>query len=332
MTNQAPLKLDHRQLVSVVICLSEPSGREDNRSFYGIGYQLSGLDLGMSNRIGENYEVDVHLVCQEKNRSLLIDCKTYGPLIESQQIEKYLNTSGEDVVRTGVSAEDPRSHQAEVAFFVLPAVTADLANIAQATRVAEPAPWGIIEFDGACVSSPHNEFTDEELSASLESRWEMDPDDIYLERLPFEKSSPNSIVASHLFQTLFSFLMSGDLEFSLEDICLDCHPYWDKLGGNQGFIADRIQRHMRTIRRTALKGWLVKVDSPTEKEQAWKFVKGATTNLTTIRSFRAKQERYIRDMEEGRNPRPQDYVSLDSEQLSFPVLIEPGQYTEWGED
>src|SRR5262245_52257199 len=94
------------------------------------GYELAAIELPMVDRDARPYQLDLHLLKDRLNLSLLIDCKTWPETLKADQVERYMNTTGTEVIiASGVTVQQPLEHQANPMFFVLPGVEAALASL-----------------------------------------------------------------------------------------------------------------------------------------------------------------------------------------------------------
>lgn len=326
------LDLGHSELVSVVLCLAEKDRQGRSPFFSGLGFTPEHLELRLADSRGRNFVADVHLLCRDRNYSLLVECKTHAPIIDPLQIEKYLATGGEEIVRTGASVPNPREHSSATMFFVLPTVTQELAVIIASLASPNQHHWGIVEFDGESIACPHNEFDDIALSNAFEERASVDVESIYLDRVPFESDAPDTVLANIIFQSLITYFTQGKAEFSLEELCQDTDPVWDMREDVQQKIAKRIKGHMRTVRKHVLKGWLDQVETGSGREEKWRFQRAGTTNLNTLRALQSRQSRYVQALADRNKNAPgdpfsfQDYFDLRDEQLGLPVVIDVGRY------
>lgn len=315
--------LSHRQLVSAVIALVLPDGLGLSTPFRDLGYELGSLELPIADRFGRPYQIDLHLTHETQNLSLLVECKTNPAVLEAVQIEKYMATTGEEaVIAANLTLTAPRQHRADVVFVVLPNVENALAGLVAACPSILVAGWGLVRVSPSRIELAHDELSDHDFAASLTAGWDIDVEGLPLERLPYEPDSPEWDLADALFQTMNSMFMSGRREFGVDDLCVESNELWPFLEPQHDHIRQRVRNEVRTFRRTALKGRIARVDSGTGREERWRFVRRPTTNRNVIASFAKRHQRYVSILlNEGRNPRADDFVKIDPEQLimEFPA-------------
>ena len=76
------------------------------------------------------------------------------------------------------------------------------------------------------------------------------------------------------------------------------------------------------MRGTALKGWIARVDVGSSREERWRFVREPTTNRNALAGFARRHLRYVEILlNKDRDPRPDDFVRIDPEQLTLPIPI-----------
>lgn len=313
--------LTHRQLVSAIIALVLPVGRRVRPFLNDLGYELRSLELPMVDRGGRPYRLDLHLTKDSLNLSLLVECKTTAAHLERDQIEKYMATTGAEVVIAGnLVIANPRGHQADAVFWVLPGVEPALAALVAACPTVLATGWGMVRVTPLRVESAHDELTDPELSATLTTGWSVDVERLPLERLPYESDAPEWELANVLLRTLQAMFVSGIREFGVDDLCVASNELWQYLEAQHNHIRGRVRDEVRTLRRTALKGWMTKVDIGTGREERWRFTRRPTTNRNVLAGFARRHRRYVSILlDEGRNPRADDFVRIDPEQLTLPI-------------
>lgn len=320
---EASWTLSHRQLVSAVISLVLPSGPRGRPLVADLGYELSSLELPMVDRRGRRYRLDLHLTHDVLNLSLLVDCKTNLAVLNAEQIEKYMATTGAEAVMSGnLVVADPRGHRADAVFVVLPEVETGLAALVAACPAVLTAGWGMVRVTRSRIEIVHDELSDPSLSNALTMGWDIDVERLPLERLPYEADSPRWELANALFRSLNSMFVSRRREFDIDDLCIDSNELWPYLEAHHNHIRGRVRDEVRTLRRTALKGWIAKVDIGTGREERWRFTKTFSTKRNVLASFSQRHQRYVSVLlEERRDPRPDDFVRIDPEQLSLPIPI-----------
>jgi hypothetical protein len=267
--------------------------------------------------------LDLHATHADHNLSLLLECKTNAAVLAGDQIEKYLATTGQEtVIAAALTLAAPREHRADAVFVVLPDVEQTLSGLIAACPAVLVAGWGILRVTALRIEVAHDELSDPHLSASLTHGWDVEVERLPLERLPYESDSPRWDLADALFQALNTMFVSGRREFDVEDLCIGSNELWQYLEPQHDHIRERVRNEVRTLRRTALKGWITRIDSGTGREERWKFSRRPTTNRNVIAGFAKRHQRYVSILlNEGRNPRANDFVAIEPEQLSleFPV-------------
>lgn len=312
-------RLTHRQLVSAVIALVLPIDGQDRPLLNALGYQLRALELPMVDRRGRPYRLDLHLIKDALNLSLLVDCKTTPVTLKANQIERYMATTGAElVVATNLSLANPRGHQADALYVVLPGVEHDLAALVAGCPEVLVSGWGMVRFTPFQIELAHDELTDTELSASLASNWLIDVERLPLERLPYEPDAPRGELADVVLRTLTSMFVSRQQEFGIDDVCVGSNDLWLYLESQHDHIRTRVRDELRTLRRTALKGWITAVDVGTRREERWRFLRKPTTNRNVIAGLAKRHQRYVSILlSERRDPIANDFVRIDPEQLTL---------------
>ena len=316
--------LSHRQLVSAVIALALPSVDASSPLLNDLGYELWALELPMVDTRSRPYRVDLHLINDTLNLSVLVERKTHPAVLDHAQIEKYMATTGEQVVLQGaVTTNNPRDHAADAAFVILPDVESALATIVRDCHPKLIAGWAIVRVTPARIELAHGEFSDPSLSTSLTAGWDVDIERLPLERLPYEPDAPRWELANVVLQTILSLFVSGRREFALDEICAESNPLWPYLTTQHQHIRRRIRDEIRTLRRTALRGWLTRLDTESGREEQWRFSRGATINQRTLVAYEQRHQHYVSILRsEGRNPRPEEFVRVTPEQLTLPFVVE----------
>lgn len=311
--------LSHRQLISAVIALVVPSSRGDPTPLADLGYELRSLELPITDRFGRSYRLDLHATHAHHNLSLLLECKTSAAVLSRDQIEKYLATTGQEaVIAAALTLSAPQEHRADAVFVVLPDVEQTLSGLIAACPSVLVAGWGMLRVTASRIEIAHDELSDANLSASLTHGWDVEVERLPLERLPYESDSPPWDLADALFQALNSMFILGRREFDVEDLCIGSNELWQYLEPQHDHIRERVRNEVRTLRRTALKGWITKTESGTGREERWKFSRRPTTNRNVIAGFAKRHQRYVSILaKEGRNPRANDFVAIEPEQLSL---------------
>ena len=315
--------LSHRQVVSAVVALAVPGGDRARPLLNELGYELRSLELPMVDTRGRPYRLDLHLTKDSLNLSLLVECKAGAESLRSDQIERYMATTGAEVVLAGdAPLADPRGHQADATFVVVPGVEQALAALVAACPTRLVAGWGIVRLTPSRIELAHDELSDGSLSASLTAGWSVDVERLPLERLPYEPGAPSWEFADVMLRTLQAMFVSGQREFGVDDLCVASNELWPYLEAQHDHIRGRARDEVRTLRRTALKGWIAKVDVGTGREERWRFTRKPTTNRNALAGFARRHHRYVSILRnEGRNPRADDFVRIDPEQLTLPIAI-----------
>lgn len=319
-----PRSLNHRQLVSAVIGLALPDGGRYPTPFYDLGFELVALELPMVDALSRPYKLDVLLANVARNLSLLVECKTCADVVESDQIAKYMATTGVQVIQqAGIVSADPKRHRADVVFVVLPGVDATIARLIAGSPTVLAAGWGLLRVAAGRVEIVHDEFSDDVLSASLDAGWIVDFEHLPLERLPFEPDSPRWELADVVLQTILSFFTVGRREFGIDDVCTESNGLWAYLEPQHEHIRERIRDEVRTLRRTALFGWITVAATGTGREERWRFSRKGTTNVRTIGAYRRRHQRYVSILRgEQRDPRKDDFVDVVPEQLTLAFIVD----------
>jgi hypothetical protein len=309
--------ISHRQLVSAVIALALPDLTRSTPPLFELGYSLVSLELPMTDRLGNSYRLDLHLVKDTLNLSIAMDCKTWPDALKQDQIDRYLDTPGTNVVAaSGIVLEHPQSHKVDAVFVVLQAVEAPLASMINRCPVRSVTGLGIVRIEPRQVLLVHDELSDAALSASLSSGWEVDILRLPLERLPYDADAPRWALADSILRTLQSFFASRKLEFDVEDLCVASNALWQYMEPSHSHLRERVRNEVRTLRRTALKNWLERVNIGAPMEGRWRFTRQPTSRADVLSAFARRHSKYISILrDEDRDPRPGDFVNIDPEQL-----------------
>jgi hypothetical protein len=252
-----------------------------------------------------------------------VDCKTNSATLEADQIERYMPTTGAELVVAGaVATGNPHEHQVNAVFVVLSGVEGEMVNIIAACPEQVSDGWGILRVTPSRFEIVHDELTDASLSTALTAGWDIDVARLPLERLPYEPDAPRWELATVIFRTVQAMFIKGVREFSLDDICVNSNELWSYLETQHDHIRKRIRDEMRTIRRTALKAWITRVDSETGREERWRFIRRPTSNQNVIAGFARRHQQYISILLDERDPRADDFVKIHPEQLALPILSE----------
>lgn len=322
-TDEAPVVFSHRQLVSAILSLVVDRGRAEPPPFGALGYELVAIEVPLTDSRARSYQADLHLLKNAKNLSLLVECKTSPEREDREQAQKYLATTGREVVQlTGVALPDPRNHLLDVAFVAYGGAADAVMRAIESCPERLCSGFGVLHFSSAGVRAEHDEFTDPEFSRAAITGISTSLDDLALEWLPYEASCSAVELANAIFQTLLQFFVRRKREFSLQEIASESNPFWEYLTPQHEMLGGRIQRMMRSIRGTALKGWIVSIPSGSTREDRWRFERSPTNRANTIRAFRRRHERYMQILSEERMPTPRDFRDIDTEQLRLPFSPE----------
>lgn len=318
----------HRQLVSAVISLALPGDSVVPPLLYEVGYRLQSIELEMTDREGRPYSVDVHVLREDINLSVLIDCKTYADNLKPEQLERYLATVGANVVTgAGLSLSEPSSHRAGVAFVVLPPVEAPLMEVVRGFVVRCDG-WGIVLAAELLLRLSHDELSDSDLSASLGAGWAVDLASAPLERLPYEADAPDWELGDAVFRTIIGIFAAGEVSFTVDDVCSQSNDLWPFLYTEQAHLRERVRKQVRSIRGTALKGYLVAVRGGSTHEDRWRFDRSSTTKATVLAALRRRHSRYVEILMNRGEPRPRNFDDLDAEQLVLPLPLPNGPWSD----
>jgi hypothetical protein len=276
----------------------------------------------MADRSARPYQVDIHLQKERLNLSLLIDCKAAPDYLRSDQVERYLNTTGTEVIlASGISVDRPSEHLVNPVFFVLPEVEPALTTLIAACPANVSNGWGIVRIESQRFLIVHDELSDSELSRSLIEGWEVELAGLPLERLPYDPDAPRWELADVIFRTLMSFFVAGRRVFDLEQLCSSSNELWPFLEAQHSFIRNRVRDEVRTIRRTALKGWLTRVEDGAGREEQWRFARTPRATRNTLASFARRHQRYVSILRSKGDPTADQFVRIDPEQLTLPLII-----------
>ncbi len=94
-------------------------------------------------------------------------------------------------------------------------------------------------------------------------------------------------------RTLQAMFVSGIREFGVDDLALPVYELWQYLEAQHNYIRGRVRDEVRTLRRTALKGWMTKVDIGTGREERWRSTRRPTTNRNVLKGFARRHRRYV---------------------------------------
>jgi hypothetical protein len=316
--------LSHRQLVSAIVALALPGGGLHPTPFADLGFELVALELPMVDDHGRPYQLDVLLASDARNLSLLLECKTWAEMVDADQVGKYMATTGRQVIQqSGLVSSEPRRHRADVVFVVLPGVEGVVARLVGECNDVRVEGWALVRVAQRRVELVHDELADEILSQALGVGWDVDIERLPLERLPFEPDSPRWELADVVLQTIFSFFAGGRREFGIDEVCSESNGLWAYLESQHAHIRQRVRDEVRTLRRTALSGWIGVVATGTGREERWRFSRRSTNNVRTVGAYRVRHQRYVSILrDERRDPVKADFVKIAPEQLSLSFIVD----------
>jgi len=308
--------------MSAIVSLVLPGGRGQQPFLSDLGYELQSLELQLADHNGRPYRLDLHLTHGPLNLSLLVDCKTSAELLKADQIEKYMATAPSDVVvGASILSPQPREHRADVVFFVLREVEEALSALVAACATRLPSGWGMVRVTPMRIEIAHDELSDSNLSTALTAGWDVDVERLPLERIPYEPGSERWELADVVLQTIQSMFVSRTREFAVDDVCIASNDLWPFLEADHDFIRSRVRQEIRTMRRTALRGWITKVDVGSGREERWRFVREPTGNRNVLAGFARRHQLYVALLLRGDDPRPDHFVRIDPEQLTLPIAV-----------
>lgn len=307
----------HRQLLSAVISLVLPDSSGRVPQLNSLGYELSSIELLMTDRTGRPYRLDLHLLKNSLNLSLEVDCKTWHGLLKQEQIDKYLDTTPANVVaQSGIVLNAPRGHNVDVVFIFLPDVETTLAQMIANCPTRSISGLGLVRVDPTKWISTHDELTDPDLSNLLSTGLDVEISRMPLERLPYEADAPRWELANSILQTIQEFYIKEIREFDVATLCASSNPLWEFMAPSQSHLLSRVRDEVRTLRRTALRNWLQVVSTGTGKEERWQFSKPASSRANVLGGYARRHRRYVEVLrDDKRSPSPGDFVNIDPEQL-----------------
>lgn len=318
--HKTDLVLSHDQLVSAAISLIEVDDDLKSPLFGDTGYSLRRLEITLVSSKNHTYTGDLLAQCDERNISLVIECKTHDSTISEGQLLGYLSTTGEDIVRKGVPVPDATSHQSQSMFFVLPTVTKSLVEAIRRHPNYPLIGWGIVELTMEKLISRHSEFDDPPLSDRFSNHQAINFEAVSLERLPFSPSCPSSKLVDAIFSTLVSFLVSGKHDFTVEELCASANPLFTMMPDQQELIKKRVRKHVIAIRKNALFKWIKSVPKGSTTEDHWEFTVGPNIPMQTIQAFSSRHRVYVQYMlDTGELPK-KAMLDYRDEQLILPLV------------
>jgi hypothetical protein len=277
----------------------------------------------MSDRESRRYQADLHLHKRTANLSLLLECKSSSDYVETSQLQRYLATTGQEVIQfTGLLSDDPRNHLLDVGFIGASDAAATLVERLTECPDVYCSGWGVVELSGDRLRIVHDELSDSDLSSEFQRGWVIDLESLALEWLPYEASCTQAQLGDALFQTLLRFFVNRKREFSIHDLGVESNQFWEYMEPQHQMLSGRIRKHMKSIRGTALKGWISRVNTGSVYEERWKFTRASTTRANVLRSFQRRHARYVELLEAKQEPQPRDFEGIDPEQLHLPFSPE----------
>lgn len=309
----------HREAISAVISLSLPTARRQAPPLVLLGYELHGLEIPMVDYHGQSYTIDLHLFGREANQSLSTDVKTYGLFLKREQLAKYMST---DAVNfrglSNLTIQDPSSHRVD-AFFVAVGSSAvdELPLIVRTIRHQRVSAVVVVELNETSLTLITGQPSDSLLADALEAGITFSQEVLELERLPYEPDSPDWLLADIIFQDLFVRWLQGVEEFTSLEVCRSTNSLWDFYPNQQRKIEDRIRGLIKTMRKTALKGWVAAVLNQSSREEHWKFTKKSSNRASVLEAFARRHQRFVSVRRTGRDPVQGDFVGIDTEQYQL---------------
>lgn len=320
-----PTPISHRQFVSAAISFLVPTPSVPVAPLYELGYRLHSLEARITTDYGQAIRTDLLAVDHIENLVLLLDCKTSGPLLleeGAEQVRRYFLIRGDAVIlATGLQTEDPTSLKVNPIFLTLPDVTNDLITILPPPDNRTCDGWGIVEFDSTEVRCIHNELSDSRIGNVLASLTGVGLYSLPMELLPYERDCPHWELADSIFATILSFFVQGVRNFTAVELARASNPMWDYLSDDHQFVTERVRVLVNRLRRTALKGWIVRVSTAGGEESQWRFSKRHTTNRNVLSAFQRRHDRYVTMERGGNHPTAKDFERIDDEQLFLPAAF-----------
>lgn len=309
----------HRQLVSAVLCLVTDTGVPTIPAYLGdLGYSLHGLELSMVDVHGRRYTPDLFIANLERDNLVLVDCKTWGPMIHEEQISRYMRTSKKEVVTlSGITPRDLSVLTHDALFVVMEDAETEIVNAVAKCKNPRCDGMGIVLVSSVGLNCPHNALSDVELSVALNGGWQLDIQQLELERLPFDPSSPSWELAEAIFQTLFSMWLQGTTTFTVDDVCINSNEWWPYFHSGQQALRKRVQRELRIIAKFALKEWIEAVRDVDNRVTSWRFKKSPSQRKDVHDGYRRRQDRYLDVRAQQRGVTAADFEDIDRDQLAL---------------
>lgn len=324
IANPPPAPVSHRQLVSASIALFSSQNFGWTSPFYSLGYRLQSLETRVTTPYGQVLRTDLVVLDSTQGHVLLIDCKTSGPLLlqeSSEQIRRYFLVQSEAVVfATGLQVSESPLRVNSV-FFTLVDATSDLISILPPPSERKNDGWGIAEFTESAVKCVHDEFSDSRLANAFSEMTGLGLFDLPLELLPYERDCPHWELADAIFPVILRLFVQGIRQFSASEIAQQSNPMWQYVTDDHPFVTERIRMLIKRLRRTALKGWIVRVSTKGGEESQWRFSKTRSANRNVLAAFQRRHIRYVSMERTGSHPTAKDFEGIDQEQLLLPATF-----------
>lgn len=306
---------------AIVSLLVEPDIPTCPPYFRNLGYQLLGLEVPMVDVHGRRYTPDLFITNLDRDNVILIDCKTWGPMIHNEQICRYLRTSKREVVSlTGISPRDVHVLTHDALFMVIEDAEPEIA--AAITGCTKPRCDGvaIALVSDDKVQCSHNMLSDATLSDSLDKGWPLDLQSFALERLPYDLNSAAWEIADAIFQTVFSMWLSGVSEFTVDDLCEESNEWWQFLRAVHHPLRNRVREELRRIAKTALRSWIAPVRDPTNAITGWTFIRKPSQRKDVHDGFKRRQDRYILVRIQDIGVTVADFDDIERDQLALTAV------------
>lgn len=311
----------HRHLVSAVVSLCTGDSGPVRPYFQELGYEVNLIEPRMVDARGRRFGPDLHLLCESRNVSALVECKTGTTHLRTNQLECYFNITPQAVVEQGqLTLAEPRRHLIDRLFMTLSPAAADVASAVEAVASAQPTTitFGVVEVGTEQFAWRTGSLADGDLEDSLAAGWVASISELPLERIPYTHQSSDGEVAEFVLQALTMFFVEGRERFTLDEVCAASNEWWPFFGDQRAEIRPRVRRILSQVRRTALRGWLDTFPSGAPATGEWQFSRSPTTRTTTIIALQRRAIRYVELLRQDQDPRPSDFDDVD--QLPLPII------------
>ena len=216
-----------------------------------LGYQDRGIEFRFQNAQNESVCPELILASIPTRHTILCEWKS-GPNLDPKQLGRYCR----------VTADDLR----ERAFLPAPAVEAHDATVVGAEEHAERLLLGIdkascdlplLLVTAGAITLRRGHFARQQVTDVFRPGMKVDMTTSPMAFVPFDRESPDWVIAHHCFGQIVSYMAGGESEVLLGRLVADVCPVWSKIGGrSRSELEERIKRVVIEAARNELDAYL----------------------------------------------------------------------------